>query len=117
MSRTMKDWPQFQQGVAAKLRSTEEGSSPCEIADMSTYKTGKYEHARAHCKRLKDPCPFTHNMEVPTIKHMDFQLTDLKGKFLSLMGNNGKKTREDPNKCAVCRIKKTNDANMQGYSR
>merc|ERR1712110_290857 len=55
---------------------------PCKIVEMSTSKTGKHGHAKAHIvaldiftgKKYEDLCPTSHNMEVPFSKRMECQL-------------------------------------------
>lgn len=70
---------------------------PCKIIDMSTSKTGKHGHAKVHLvatdiftqKKLEDLSPSTHNMEVPVVKRLEFQLLDIDDGYLSLMNNDG----------------------------
>lgn len=58
---------------------------PCKIADIATSKTGKHGHAKCNItgidiftgKKYEDMCPASHNMEVPTIKRMEYQLIDV----------------------------------------
>ncbi len=55
---------------------------PCKIVEMSTSKTGKHGHAKVHMvaidiftgKKLEDLCPSTHNMLVPHVKRVDYQV-------------------------------------------
>jgi len=76
---------------------------PCKIVEMSTSKTGKHGHAKVHMvgidlyngKKYEDICPSTHNMDVPFVKRVDYQLVDISGDdFLSLMDDGGE-VRED----------------------
>lgn len=76
---------------------------PCKIVEMSTSKTGKHGHAKVHMvgidlynsKKYEDICPSTHNMDVPFVKRVDFQLVDISADdFLSLMDDGGE-VRED----------------------
>merc|ERR1712193_67692 len=75
---------------------------PCKIVEMSTSKTGKHGHAKAHMvaldiftgKKLEDICPSTHNMDVPNVKRKDYQLIALDDDYLSLMDDSGD-TRDD----------------------
>ena len=49
---------------------------PCKCAEVSTSKTGKHGHAKAHIvaldiftsKKYEDLCPCSHNLEVPFVK-------------------------------------------------
>merc|ERR1712226_1679615 len=55
---------------------------PCKCVEVSTSKTGKHGHAKAHIvaidiftgKKLEDLCPTSHNMEIPFVKHTEYQL-------------------------------------------
>merc|ERR1719259_65102 len=76
---------------------------PCKIVEMSTSKTGKHGHAKVHMvgidlynqKKYEDICPSTHNMDVPNVKRLDYQLVDIsEDNFLSLMQESGD-VRED----------------------
>jgi len=71
---------------------------PCKIVDMSTSKTGKHGHAKVHLvaidiftqKKLEELCPSTHNMDVPNVSRVEYQLLDITDDdFLSLMSENG----------------------------
>jgi len=83
---------------------------PCKIVEMSTSKTGKHGHAKVHMvgidlftgKKYEDICPSTHNMDVPNVKRIDYQLCNITDDgFLSLLLENGDmrediKVPEDP---------------------
>lgn len=55
---------------------------PCKIVELSTSKTGKHGHAKVHLvaldiftqKKYEDICPSTHNMNVPHVKRIDYQV-------------------------------------------
>merc|ERR1712187_444973 len=55
---------------------------PCKVAEVTTSKTGKHGHAKAHIvaidiftgKKYEDLCPTSHNVEVPFVKKVEFQL-------------------------------------------
>jgi len=58
---------------------------PCKITEISISKTGKHGHAKAHIvgnciftdKKCEDLCPSSHNMEVPFVERIEYQLLDL----------------------------------------
>ncbi|TEY79737.1 hypothetical protein BOTCAL_0042g00370 [Botryotinia calthae] len=70
---------------------------PCKIIEMSTSKTGKHGHAKVHLvatdiftnKKLEELCPSTHNMDVPIVTRIEYQLLDIDDDFLSLMSEGG----------------------------
>ncbi|KIJ47369.1 hypothetical protein M422DRAFT_28977 [Sphaerobolus stellatus SS14] len=72
-------------------------SRPCKIVDMSTSKTGKHGHAKVHLiaidiftgKKLEDICPSTHNMDVPNVTRIEYQLVNIDDGFLNLMTQDG----------------------------
>ncbi|KAI8974500.1 eukaryotic translation initiation factor 5A [Pilobolus umbonatus] len=75
---------------------------PCKIVDMSTSKTGKHGHAKVHLvgvdiftnKKYEDLCPSTHNMDVPNVNRVEYQLINIDDGFLSLMLGDGS-TKDD----------------------
>merc|ERR1711953_1533037 len=58
---------------------------PCKVAEVTTSKTGKHGHAKAHIvaldiftgKKYEDLCPTSHNLEVPFVKRTEYQLLDM----------------------------------------
>merc|ERR1719310_118997 len=54
---------------------------PCKVAEVTTSKTGKHGHAKAHIvgldiftsKKYEDLCPTSHNVEVPFVKRTELQ--------------------------------------------
>jgi translation initiation factor 5A len=60
---------------------------PCKVTDISTSKTGKHGHAKAHIvavdiftgKKYEDLCPTSHNVEVPFVKRTEYQLLNCDG--------------------------------------
>ncbi|KAJ8266086.1 hypothetical protein GJAV_G00125720 [Gymnothorax javanicus] len=75
---------------------------PCKIVDMSTSKTGKHGHAKVHLvgidiftgKKYEDICPSTHNMDVPNISRIEYQLIGIQEGYLSLLRDTGE-VRDD----------------------
>ena len=55
---------------------------PCKCIEVSTSKTGKHGHAKAHIvaidiftgKKYEDLCPAGHNLDVPFVKRTELQL-------------------------------------------
>merc|ERR1712039_565794 len=55
---------------------------PCKCVEVSTSKTGKHGHAKAHIvaidifagKKYEDLCPTSHNLDVPFVKKTEYQL-------------------------------------------
>jgi len=71
---------------------------PCKIVDMSTSKTGKHGHAKVNMtgtdifdgRKYEDMSPSTHNMEVPNVKRIEYNLIDITEEgYLSLMDDQG----------------------------
>merc|ERR1712224_1191680 len=60
---------------------------PCKVAEVSTSKTGKHGHAKAHIvaldiftsKKYEDLCPTSHNVEVPFVKRTELQCLSADG--------------------------------------
>merc|ERR1711963_664054 len=79
---------------------------PCKVTEISTSKTGKHGHAKAHIvaldiftsKKYEDLCPSSHNMEVPFVKRTEFQIlsADAATGEVSLLTESGE-TRDDLN--------------------
>merc|ERR1712019_87170 len=79
---------------------------PCKVAEVTTSKTGKHGHAKAHIvaldiftqKKYEDLCPTSHNVEVPFVKRTEFQLltADEESGEVSLLTESGD-TKDDLN--------------------
>merc|ERR1712050_469097 len=79
---------------------------PCKCAEVSTSKTGKHVHAKAHIvaldiftgKKLEDLCPTSHNLEVPFVKRTEYQVlnADPNSGEVSLLLESGE-TKDDLN--------------------
>merc|ERR1712232_809827 len=79
---------------------------PCKCVEVSTSKTGKHGHAKAHIvaidiftgKKMEDLCPTSHNMEIPFVKHTEYQLlsADEDTGEVSLLTESGE-TKDDLN--------------------
>lgn len=76
---------------------------PAKVVDYSTAKTGKHGHAKASItgvdifnqKKYEDSLPTSHNVEVPIIKRIEWQLLAVDGdNFCTLMDQTGN-TRSD----------------------
>merc|ERR1712188_274745 len=74
---------------------------PCKVVDVSTSKTGKHGHAKAHFvaldiftgKKMEELCPTSHNALVPNVSRSDYQVIDCEigepGEPVSLMTEAG----------------------------
>jgi len=71
---------------------------PCKVVEVTTSKTGKHGHAKAHIvgidiftgKKYEDLCPTSHNMEVPFVNRAEFQLVDISDDgYVTLMTEGG----------------------------
>merc|ERR1712154_293451 len=79
---------------------------PCKCTEVSTSKTGKHGHAKAHIvaldiftgKKMEDLCPTSHNLEVPFVKRTEYQLLTADGDSgeVSLLMESGE-TKDDLN--------------------
>merc|ERR1711884_137208 len=79
---------------------------PCKCVEVSTSKTGKHGHAKAHIvaidiftgKKYEDLCPTSHNLEVPFVKRTEYQLlsADADSGEVSLLLESGE-TKDDLN--------------------
>merc|ERR1712216_692209 len=80
--------------------------NPCKCVEVSTSKTGKHGHAKAHIvaldiftgKKMEELCPTSHNMEIPFVKHTEYQLlsADEETGEVSLLTKTGE-TKDDLN--------------------
>lgn len=72
---------------------------PCKVVDISTSNTGKHGHAKCAItaidifsgKKREDLCPSTHNMEVPFVKRVEYQVMDVdaENQTISLLTESG----------------------------
>lgn len=78
-------------------------SRPCKITHISTSKTGKHGHAKAHIvaldiftsKKCEIMCPTTHNLYVPNVTRTEYMLCSIDDdKFCSLLTVDGS-TKDD----------------------
>merc|ERR1711972_61997 len=79
---------------------------PCKCIEVSTSKTGKHGHAKAHIvaldiftsKKYEDLCPTSHNLEVPFVKRTEYQVlnADPNSGEVSLLLESGE-TKDDLN--------------------
>lgn len=72
---------------------------PCKVVDVSTSKTGKHGHAKAHFvaidiftgKKCEELCPTSHNIDVPNVTRTEYQVLDAQEgeDYISLMDEDG----------------------------
>mmetsp|Transcript_3925 Transcript_3925/g.5097 ORF Transcript_3925/g.5097 Transcript_3925/m.5097 type:complete len:158 (+) Transcript_3925:41-514(+) len=70
---------------------------PCKVVDMSTSKTGKHGHAKAHVigldifegKKHEEVCPSSHNMQGVVMKRTEYKIMDIQADQLTLMLDDG----------------------------
>merc|ERR1712107_482054 len=82
------------------------GGHACKVAEISTSKTGKHGHAKAHIvaldifteKKYEDLCPSSHNVDVPFVKRTEYQMltADESSGEVSLLLDSGE-TKDDLN--------------------
>eukprot|EP00927_Polykrikos_kofoidii_P017872 TRINITY_DN1819_c0_g1_i14.p1 TRINITY_DN1819_c0_g1~~TRINITY_DN1819_c0_g1_i14.p1 ORF type:complete len:169 (+),score=43.43 TRINITY_DN1819_c0_g1_i14:90-596(+) len=80
--------------------------SPCKCVEVSTSKTGKHGHAKAHIvaieiftgKKMEDLCPCSHNLDIPFVKKTEYQVltADKDTGEVSLLQEDGS-TKDDLN--------------------
>merc|ERR1712217_596489 len=80
---------------------------PCKCVDVSTSKTGKHGHAKAHIvaldifteKKYEDLCPTSHNLEVPFVKRTEYQVLSVNDddSVSLLMPDESGETKDDLN--------------------
>merc|ERR1712224_1103239 len=78
---------------------------PCKVAEVTTSKTGKHGHAKVHIvaldiftsKKYEDLCPTSHNVEVPFVKRIEYQVMNIDGQSVSLMEEGAAETKDDLN--------------------
>jgi len=80
--------------------------NPCKIVDISVSKTGKHGHAKCNItgidiftsKKYEDMCPSSHNMDVPNVNRVEYQLLDfdMDDQRISLLTDSGD-TKDDLN--------------------
>jgi len=77
---------------------------PCKIIEITTSKTGKHGHAKAHIiaidifteQKREDLCPTSHNMEQPIVVREEYQLLGIDEEDVSVLLPTGD-TKDDLN--------------------
>lgn len=75
---------------------------PCKIVDLTTCKTGKHGSAKANYtgidiftgKKYEDCHPTSHNIDVPRVVRLEYQLLNVDGSRVSLLTDSGE-TKDD----------------------
>merc|ERR1712060_622711 len=91
---------------------------PCKCVEVSTSKTGKHGHAKAHIvaidifngKKLEDLCPSSHNLDVPFVVKTEYQVltADEDTGEVSLLKEDGD-TKDDLNLPTVVKVGEPTD--------
>jgi len=91
---------------------------PCKVSEISTSKTGKHGHAKAHIvaidiftgKKYEDLCPCSHNISIPFVKREEYQMlmADADTGGVSLLTESGD-TKDDLNLPTVVSIGEATD--------
>ena len=76
---------------------------PCKVIDVSTSKTGKHGHAKAHFiaidiftnKKMEELCPSSHNIDVPFIKRTEYTVIDINDDNYVVLVDEEGNTKED----------------------
>merc|ERR1711998_588257 len=91
--------------------------NPCKCVEVSTSKTGKHGHAKAHIvaidiftgKKMEELCPCSHNLSVPFVKRDEYTLMDIGGDgIVSLLDADGN-AKEDLNLPTVVKVGEPTD--------
>merc|ERR1712093_62452 len=94
---------------------------PCKVSEISTSKTGKHGHAKAHIvaldiftgKKYEDLCPTSHNVSVPFVKREEYTLMDIGGDgTVSLLDGDGN-SKEDLNLPTIVKVGEATDADKK----
>lgn len=90
----------------------------CKCVEVSTSKTGKHGHAKAHIvaidifsgKKMEDLCPTSHNLDVPFVKRTEYQLlmADAETGEVSLLTESGD-TKDDLNLPTLVKVGEPTD--------
>ncbi|KAL0217223.1 hypothetical protein RCL1_007706 [Eukaryota sp. TZLM3-RCL] len=76
---------------------------PCKITDVRVSKTGKHGHAKANFtgtdiftnNKYEDMCPTSHNLDIPVVKRLEYQLLHVEDNFAHLLIPETGEMRED----------------------
>jgi len=77
--------------------------NPCKCIEVSTSKTGKHGHAKAHIvaldiftgKKMEELCPCSHNLAVPFVTRTEYTVMDIAGDGqLSLLTEGGEEKND-----------------------
>merc|ERR550514_1677615 len=77
---------------------------PCKVVEITTSKTGKHGHAKAHIialeiftgKKMEELCPTSHNISVPIVTKKDYMLMDVQEDgTISLLDEETGETKDD----------------------